>query len=77
MPPEHHARAPARQEAQPVGTVFLGVAIGDDVTSRYVRLPGDRERIRQFACISVLDLLRRQLLGSDPVGILGAGPDPR
>ena len=68
---------PDRQEGQPVGTVFLGVAIGDDVTSRYVRLPGDRERIRQFACISVLDLLRRQLLGCDPVGILGAGPDPR
>jgi nicotinamide-nucleotide amidase len=27
-----------------------------------VRLPGDRQRVRQFACISLLDLLRRQLL---------------
>jgi hypothetical protein len=27
-----------------------------------VNLPGDRQRVRQFACISLLDLLRRQLL---------------
>jgi competence/damage-inducible protein CinA-like protein len=31
-----------------------------------VRLPGDRERIRQFSCISLLDLLRRQL---EPVAV--------
>jgi nicotinamide mononucleotide (NMN) deamidase PncC len=29
-----------------------------------VNLPGDRQRIRQFACISLLDLLRRRLLAS-------------
>jgi hypothetical protein len=28
-----------------------------------VRLPGDRERVRQFASISVLAMLRRALLG--------------
>jgi len=28
-----------------------------------VQLPGDRDRIRQFAAISLLDLLRRRLLG--------------
>jgi nicotinamide-nucleotide amidase len=32
-----------------------------EVTVR-VQLPGDRQRVRQFACISLLDLLRRQLL---------------
>ena len=64
---------PERQEGQPVGTVFLGVAIDGEASSLYVRLPGDRERIRQFACISVLDLLRRRLLGVPPAGILGTG----
>ena len=68
---------PERQEGQPVGTVFLGVAIDGEASSFYVRLPGDRERIRQFACISVLDLLRRRLLGAPPAGILGAGADRR
>lgn len=68
---------PERQEGQPVGTVFLGVAIDGEASSLYVRLPGDRERIRQFACISVLDLLRRRLLGAPPAGILGTGTDRR
>jgi nicotinamide-nucleotide amidase len=49
-------------EGEPPGTVFLGAVVGDaePVTSRIV-LPGDRERVRQFACISLLDLLRRLL----------------
>ncbi len=54
---------PTEQEGVPVGTVCLAVAVGDDVTTRTVRLPGDRERIRQFATITVLDVLRLQLLG--------------
>ena len=54
---------PSEQEGVPVGTVCLAVAVGDDVTTRTVRLPGDRERIRQFATITVLDVLRLQLLG--------------
>lgn len=33
-----------------------------------VRLPGDRQRVRQFACISLLDLLRRRLLAGTPAG---------
>ena len=28
----------------------------------HARLPGDRERVRQFACISLLNLLRMRLL---------------
>jgi nicotinamide-nucleotide amidase len=55
---------PDSQEGQPVGTVYLGVAIGDRVEAQYVRLPGDRERIRQFSCISLLNLLRQILEGS-------------
>ncbi len=52
---------PAEQEGQPVGTVHLGIAIGDEVFSRGLHLPGDRTQIRQFAVISLLDLLRRHL----------------
>jgi nicotinamide-nucleotide amidase len=53
---------PEEQEGVPVGTVFLAIAEGDDAQSFMVKLPGDRERVRQFATISVLDLLRRSLL---------------
>jgi nicotinamide-nucleotide amidase len=53
---------PDEQESQPPGTVFMAVALGDaePVVVR-VGLPGDRDRVRQFACISLLDLLRRTL----------------
>ena len=53
---------PDEQEGQRPGTVFMAVAVGDDepVVVR-VGLPGDRDRVRQFACISLLDLLRRRL----------------
>ena len=53
---------PTEQDGQPVGTVFVGLAIGD--TSPFtvpLQLPGDRERVRQFATISALDALRRRL----------------
>jgi nicotinamide-nucleotide amidase len=45
----------------PVGTLW--VAIADDVgaTAHLLRLPGQREQMRQFAVISSLDLLRRHL----------------
>jgi nicotinamide-nucleotide amidase len=53
---------PAEQDDVPVGTVCVGVAIsGSETITRQLRLPGDREQIRQFAVISALDLLRRQL----------------
>lgn len=56
---------PARQDDQPVGTVVFAVVseAGTDVIT--TRLPGDRHRIRDFATISLLDLLRRHLLGGD------------
>ena len=53
---------PEEQEGQPVGTVFCGWAIGDDVDAVRVQLPGDRRRVRDFATITLLDLLRRRLL---------------
>jgi len=52
---------PTEQEGRPAGTVFLGLALGGDAEARELRLPGDREQVRRFAVISVLDLLRRRL----------------
>lgn len=53
---------PESAEGHPPGTVFLGMVIGaDDPVTAEVRLPGDRVRVRQFACITLLDMLRRRL----------------
>jgi len=53
---------PDEQEGQRVGTVHLGIALGDAVEAVTLGLPGDRRRIRDFATITLLDLLRRRLL---------------
>jgi nicotinamide-nucleotide amidase len=53
---------PTEQDGQPVGTVWMGLAIDDQADAVKVRLPGDRDQVRQFAAISLLDLLRRRLL---------------
>jgi len=37
---------PDPQDGKPVGTVYLGVAMGDDVESIALDLPGDRSEIR-------------------------------
>jgi nicotinamide-nucleotide amidase len=66
---------PDEQEDQRPGTVFMAVATGDDepVVAR-VTLPGDRDRVRQFACISLLDLLRRRLDGSAEAAVRDREP---
>jgi nicotinamide-nucleotide amidase len=54
-----------------VGTVWFGVALpGRPAEAVHSRLPGDRERIRQFSTISLLNLLRLRLLDLDGSGIL-------
>jgi nicotinamide-nucleotide amidase len=54
---------PDEQEGQVPGTVFVGLARpGVDTESLEAHLPGDRDRVRQYATISALDLLRRRLL---------------
>ena len=55
---------PAEQDGMPVGTLCVGIAIGPDVITRTLRLPGLRDQMRQMSVISSLDLLRRTLLGS-------------
>jgi nicotinamide-nucleotide amidase len=55
---------PAEEEGVAVGTVYVGLAIGSaDPTAVELRLPGDRKRIREYATISGLDVLRRALHG--------------
>jgi nicotinamide-nucleotide amidase len=53
---------PAEQEGQPVGTVFLGLAMDGASEAQRVQLPGDRQRIRQYAVISAVNLLRKRLM---------------
>lgn len=55
---------PDEAEGRPVGTACLAVASADGAIATTVQLPGDRERIRQFSTITLLDLLRRVLLES-------------
>ena len=55
---------PAEQEGHPPGTVFLGLAHGDQAEALCVCLPGDRRRVREYAVISVLNLLRLRVSGS-------------
>jgi nicotinamide-nucleotide amidase len=53
---------PDEQDGQPVGTVWFGIALpGHPTEAVTARLPGDRERIRQFSTISGLNLLRMRL----------------
>lgn len=53
---------PDEQDGQPVGTVWFALALpGVPVESVSTRLPGDRERIRQFSTISLLNILRMRL----------------
>jgi len=53
---------PAEQDDRAVGTVFFAVALpGHEPFAVSTRLPGDRERIRQFATISLLNLVRQRL----------------
>ena len=54
---------PDEQEGQAPGTVWLAIATRDGVHSAKVMLPGDANRIRQYAVISLMNLLRRHLLG--------------
>jgi nicotinamide-nucleotide amidase len=53
---------PTTQDDQPVGTVFMAVSIYGDTEVTEHHFPGDRQHIREFAAITLLDKLRRRLL---------------
>jgi nicotinamide-nucleotide amidase len=57
---------PEEQEGHPPGTVFFGLAVGDAPAEAVgTQLPGQREMVRQFATISLLNLLRLKLLSME------------
>ncbi len=52
---------PGSHEGVEPGTVWIGLHLDGATEARRLNLPFDRERIRQFTCITALDLLRRRL----------------
>ena len=53
---------PTEQDGVAVGTVFFALALpGLPTEVVSTRLPGDRDRLRQFSTISLLNLLRQRL----------------
>jgi len=58
---------PDPQDDRPPGTVFVGLARPDRPTESFgFNVPGDRDRVRQYATIAALDLLRRSLASPPP-----------
>ena len=55
------AVAPGADENELPGTVFLGAVIGDRQFSQQASLPGDRDRMRNYSVIGVLNFLRKTL----------------
>jgi nicotinamide-nucleotide amidase len=58
---------PAEQDGMPAGTLCVGISMPSGSFARTLRVPGQREQMRQFAVISSLDLLRRHLHDLDDV----------
>ena len=56
---------PAEQDGMPVGTLCVGIDDGRAVATRTMRLPGQREQMRQMSVITALDYLRRHLLAAE------------
>jgi nicotinamide-nucleotide amidase len=58
---------PDTQDDQPPGTVHVGLArAGHPTESFSFNMPGDRDRVRQYATIAALDLLRKRLGSPSP-----------
>lgn len=52
---------PAEQDGQPAGTLFVGIHTPETIEVHQVRLPGQREQMRQFSVITALGLARRAM----------------
>jgi nicotinamide-nucleotide amidase len=52
---------PSEQDQMPVGTLCVGISGPGGSVTKTLRLPGQREQMRQFSVISSLDLLRGYL----------------
>jgi nicotinamide-nucleotide amidase len=53
---------PTEQDGQPVGTVFVAVVTPNGEHVDQLKMPGDRERIRNFSAITAMDIVRRRLV---------------
>jgi nicotinamide-nucleotide amidase len=54
---------PSEQDGMPVGTLCVGLVMGEaSPVTTTVRLPGQRQQMREMSVITSLDLLRRTLL---------------
>ena len=53
--------SPGETEAQPPGTVYLGLAIRNQLHGERVVLPGNRAMMREYAVINLLNFLRKTL----------------
>ncbi len=58
---------------KPVGTVHIALADGTATKARAMHFPGDRERIRNYASQTALDLVRRYFLAKQREGAKGKG----
>ncbi|MFN2505147.1 MAG: competence/damage-inducible protein A [Acidimicrobiales bacterium] len=56
---------PTTQDDQPVGTVFMAVSMAGRTEGKEAHFPGDRQHVRQFSTVDVLDVLRRRLLAGE------------
>ena len=54
---------PGASDAQPPGTVYLGLAIGSARHGERIVLPGNRPMMREYAVINLLNFLRKTLAG--------------
>ncbi len=52
---------PEPQDGQEVGTVWMATSVGGVVEATRLRFPFDRERVREYTVISVLNALRLRL----------------
>ena len=50
---------------KPVGLVHIAIADERSARERKFQFPGDRERIRNFATLNALDMVRRHFLFPD------------
>ncbi|HEV3131629.1 MAG TPA: competence/damage-inducible protein A [Acidimicrobiales bacterium] len=58
---------PDAQDDEPPGTVHVGLARAGHLTESFsFNVPGDRDRVRQYATIAALDLLRKRLGSPSP-----------
>ncbi len=56
---------PEPHEGQDPGNVWIGLHLRGESEAMHMMLPFDRDRVRQFTCITALSLLRQRLTATD------------